>query len=128
MGHIVGTDTLTMNMLGEQKTAAFNSTIVGTPAEVALKCVYGRDGVDDSDWTETIDSSEDDCKIFKHTLNLHAVNLQHPEERAVAVGHVLIFAVGMLCFITLWALSRIASKSKVLAATETEPLLDVIRE
>ena len=60
--HILWTDSATLKNDIMNEVKDFNSSIVNYPDTVSISCIYGRDGVNDTDWTITAEN--DNCNEF----------------------------------------------------------------
>jgi len=109
----------------------FNASIIGEAKTVEFSCIFGRDGMNDTDWEYSSDNS--DCDLLDDVTGTFAGN-----ERDLAVISefhrayvrwnlktlMLAMTVVFVLMIGVWAMNRwSAEKSKLSSATETAPLL-----
>merc|ERR1719361_302446 len=141
--HVLWSNTESLMVAGAYEDVEFDSTITGTPTELTIQCIYGRDGIDgDSDWYDYMDNS--DCSTLDDDLAADiaakraalAVYLKEgfPGSKAASQsGHRLSWTAlqwlalcTFLCVVAGYSLKRGASKLKTLggsAPTEIEPLI-----
>jgi len=111
----------------------FNSRIVGEPAEASLRCISGRDGLIDSDWTVSVDNSKCgapalalSAPVQRHDARSRSVSgtllrMQHSEWLAAAA------AIGVLFW--LWVRGRAGWRCAEKERPQNEealPLLDAM--
>ena len=130
--HIMWTDSdnFTVNTASDI-TKTFNSSIVGAEnAEISVSCIYGRDGMEDTDWDYAADNS--DCELWEDAIatattqlaaNDHSVSGQH-SLNLYKTKWTLTMVIVVIMLFGGWTLNRY-SKDKLSEspATETAPLL-----
>jgi len=117
---------------GDYKVMVFNSSISGKPDSVAFSCIFGRDGVDTSDWT--VDADNSDCGEFGGMMEQKEIISSMLQQRTSTEGggikiDSIVLAVFLLIFIlvagrVLNGSSEGSPRKPFLVNTETAPLLE----
>lgn len=128
--HIQWVNDVNQTVMGETVTKVFNSSMTGHPEMVSFSCVYGRDGVDTSDWI--IEADNTDCGEFGDLMDEKADSLAATQSRWMKAERkgfnlkTVALMVSVMIFILAagWILnSGSEERSKMSMAAETAPLL-----
>jgi len=130
--HIMWTDSDNFTVDTTDNVAkTFNASIIGEAQTVSFSCIYGRDGMNDSDWIYAADNS--DCDLLDDVTgdfdgnerDLAVMAKEHSSRSGVSLKTwILALSVVAVLLMAGWTANRwSAEHPKWSTATETAPLL-----
>ena len=116
----------------DKYNSTFKSVIENMPDSVSFDCVFGRDGVNDTDWTVMVDNGDCVSSVDQEVIDFYfeQIGVSSPHSQRVRAHNPLSSAatwliaapvLGVLCI--LWQIMKRTRGNGKLSLSETAPLL-----